>query len=161
MVRAVSRTRSAVPANYPGVSTGPVGDVRNRVLTGVDAEDVAHDVGDRFCFDFDPVAGCHALLLGVGVHEDVAEFVDLGLERLCRAEVVSDSDGLLQEVCDSLRSGGAFDRPTLEGEAGSGDLLGDRLPQLRVEGLRRRAAWAAPVDRVGRRAVLDGRPGRA
>ena len=112
------------------VGAGPVGDVRDRVLAGVDAEDVAHDVGDGFGFDFDPVAGRHAFLLGVGVHEDVAEFVDLGLERLCRGEVVAHGDGLLEEVGDALRSVGSVERSTLEGEAGGVDLLGDRLPQL-------------------------------
>lgn len=39
------------------VGAGPVGDVRDGVLAGVDAEDVANDVGDRLGLDFDPVAG--------------------------------------------------------------------------------------------------------
>ena len=143
------------------VGAGPVGDVRDRVLAGVDAEDVAHDVGDGLGLDLDPVAGGHAFLLGVGVHEDVAEFVDLGLERLCRAEVVADGDGPLEEVGDALRPVGPVDRPALEGEAGGGDLLGDRAPTARVAGPRRRAAWVARAGRAARRADLGGRPGRA
>ena len=110
------------------VGAGPVGDVGDRVGAGVDTEDVADDVGDGFGFDFDPVAG-HAGFADLGVvHQDVAEFVDLGLQRLRRGEVVANGDGAFDEVGDALRSVGSVERAAVQGVAGGVDLVGDRFP---------------------------------
>ena len=113
------------------VGAGPVGDVGDRVLAGVDAEDVAHDVGDGLGFDLDPVAG-------------VMRFADLASACMrtwpsswiwvlsaCAGPRSSRTVTVrLDEVGDALRSVGSVERSALEGEAGGVDLLGDRLPQL-------------------------------
>ena len=113
------------------VRSCPVGDIWDRVRTGVDAKQIAHDIGDGFGFDLDAVAS-HARLANVGrMHDHVPEFVDLGLERLGGFEVVANGDSSVDEVGDAFGAAGSVERSSLERVPGAVDLFGDGIPDLR------------------------------
>src|SRR5581483_8834469 len=110
------------------VAAGPVCDVGDRVLGGVDAGVGADEEGDAFGFDFHAFsrrAACK--IAGWIVEPDVSEFVGEGLGALGRLEVGPDRDGAGDPVGAAVGWGAV---PVVEREARRAHLLRERGPEV-------------------------------
>ena len=121
------------------VAAGPVGDVGDRVLGGVDPGVRADEVGDAFRFDFHPRSRRAVFrIAGRIVEMHVGELVSERLRALRGLEVRPDGDGVSEPVGDSV---GGCAVSVLQREAGGTDLFGESRSRA-VRGSRHGAARA-------------------